>query len=698
MDDQDESGLFAISVDPSDYGTAANTQWLSVHNFRPRKRKGRNTNEQPHSGRSTTSEVSTDNTRSSKDRSPVLVPLTGSVETVVSNGPLSRPVNFSYKDPETRKRKRSSPSITTFGVHGSATAVPSNGVQHFGDWSRIKSGNPAFYERLRGNTQSSLRPSTTLVTQESLVAATVPIRHRPAISNSEVLLPGHLNPGRRPLMPVSPPIPQQISSFLQHADALPTGLDEDLQENEVLTWTNPETKETYRMNAQTGVVLPHTARQATSSLKSASRTPAALNNMFPTSGRSLRLQRNTSTPGSEIGNQWLPGFLDKWANPIFQNQTETPIPRACFDGPGTHSMEVLKGRRHYCTQSDIGKAFQDASLPTASRISRRALKRAELIAQVDRKFILVKVAAKPCDGAEEDTELTTQMLVLVDQHAADERCRIESLLAELCQPATPVESACRSGMGLTSLIKTHPLERSITFLVSARELDLFRIHAAFFAKWGILYDLTSSSPQPPRNGPDVTQSEHRLVVRSLPPSIAERCKIDPKHLIELLRTEVWQRADWALRQRTTQLITTGSDNRTYGVTDTDNDTVDDKGEDTSNSGTGTNSWLHRLADCPLGLIDLLNSRACRSAIMFNDVLSVADCRALLQRLARCAFPFQCAHGRPSLVPLLELGVAAGDSTAAGVDAEKEGGFVGAWKRWRRKAEGGGGGEGGGKVT
>lgn len=41
--------------------------------------------------------------------------------------------------------------------------------------------------------------------------------------------------------------------------------------------------------------------------------------------------------------------------------------------------------------------------------------------------------------------------------------------------------------------------------------------------------------------------------------------------------------------------------------------------------------------------------------MFGDSLSVEDCRALLDRLGKCAFPFQCAHGRPSMVPLLELG-------------------------------------------
>jgi DNA mismatch repair protein MLH3 len=40
--------------------------------------------------------------------------------------------------------------------------------------------------------------------------------------------------------------------------------------------------------------------------------------------------------------------------------------------------------------------------------------------------------------------------------------------------------------------------------------------------------------------------------------------------------------------------------------------------------------------------------------MFNDELSIEQCKTLLSRLAECAFPFQCAHGRPSMIPLLDL--------------------------------------------
>jgi DNA mismatch repair protein MLH3 len=42
-------------------------------------------------------------------------------------------------------------------------------------------------------------------------------------------------------------------------------------------------------------------------------------------------------------------------------------------------------------------------------------------------------------------------------------------------------------------------------------------------------------------------------------------------------------------------------------------------------------------------------------VMFNDVLSLRECEELMAGLARCAFPFMCAHGRVSMVPIGTLG-------------------------------------------
>jgi len=71
--------------------------------------------------------------------------------------------------------------------------------------------------------------------------------------------------------------------------------------------------------------------------------------------------------------------------------------------------------------------------------------------------------------------------------------------------------------------------------------------------------------------------------------------------------------------------------------------------------------------------------------MFNDELSVDDCKALVRNLACCVFPFMCAHGRPSMVPLVDLGGL--DEVAGGLGGregtKKEVGFVDAWRKWKK---------------
>ena len=52
--------------------------------------------------------------------------------------------------------------------------------------------------------------------------------------------------------------------------------------------------------------------------------------------------------------------------------------------------------------------------------------------------------------------------------------------------------------------------------------------------------------------------------------------------------------------------------------------------------------------------------------MFNDSLTGEESQLLLRKLSKCAFPFQCAHGRPSMVPLVRVGGAAGEGDRFGV--------------------------------
>ncbi|KAF3830999.1 hypothetical protein GH733_002237 [Mirounga leonina] len=56
---------------------------------------------------------------------------------------------------------------------------------------------------------------------------------------------------------------------------------------------------------------------------------------------------------------------------------------------------------------------------------------------------------------------------------------------------------------------------------------------------------------------------------------------------------------------------------------------------------------------PLTVQKVLASQACHGAIKFNDGLSPEESRRLIEGLSRCQLPFQCAHGRPSMLPLAD---------------------------------------------
>jgi len=57
---------------------------------------------------------------------------------------------------------------------------------------------------------------------------------------------------------------------------------------------------------------------------------------------------------------------------------------------------------------------------------------------------------------------------------------------------------------------------------------------------------------------------------------------------------------------------------------------------------------------PATIHQLLCSQACRGAIMFGQPVSSHTAHSLVQAIALCKAPFQCAHGRPSLAPVTTL--------------------------------------------
>lgn len=60
-------------------------------------------------------------------------------------------------------------------------------------------------------------------------------------------------------------------------------------------------------------------------------------------------------------------------------------------------------------------------------------------------------------------------------------------------------------------------------------------------------------------------------------------------------------------------------------------------------------WTHAVKDLPQFVTDCINTRACRSAVMFGTPLSLTRMEQMLKSLGKCRNPFRCAHGRPSVV-------------------------------------------------
>ncbi|RDW60652.1 hypothetical protein BP6252_12035 [Coleophoma cylindrospora] len=485
----------------------------------------------------------------------------------------------------------------------------------FDAWSRVKVGAlSSKFMRIPNVLQAQGRGKIESTTVENKDEVTIPLNGQseqplqPLVSKAGKLV-------RRPFDDVSLPIERELEDI-----PLPDVRSEGNPQQETALWINPITRVTSRVDSKTGRVLPLSEG----------------NDEGPPKRLTARLSPHLTGQPLSDENGWIRDLLNRWDNPIFK-PAEQAVPHVCQEG--TYAQSNPHGQNHQCSYTNAEDIFLNPPAGNHGRISKDSLRKANVIAQVDKKFILVKLELA---GPENVHPSTDCMLVLVDQHAADERIHIERLLAELC--ATP-------GLGSASGISTVDLEKPLSFDISRREIRLFAEYVQHFTNWGIIYEL------PPISAATSQPKAEKLIVRGLPPGIVERCKLDPKVLISLLRSEAWA--------------------------------IFEKGTNGSNipppisisCGSSKLAWLHRLQSCPQGILDLLNSRACRSSIMFNDELSLDQCRVLIQKLADCAFPFQCAHGRPSMVPLVSLG-----NVDSACPVESKSTFGPAFNRWRSQLE------------
>ncbi|KAI4172239.1 MAG: hypothetical protein LQ343_003674 [Gyalolechia ehrenbergii] len=654
--------------------TAMTTGFLGDHHFRPRASRKRR---RPTSGSNTRgSTVGRELSQATRE-----TPDTALMSTSQSENARSR----------SKLRSRSGDVAFTQDLLGSTVRIPVTLAgqdryidEVFRNWSRIKTGttrgaNLGFLtdSDQRKKSEKGQEPSIDMNREDPLTRGgsglSIPTalaqlsNHKPsAMDNSDV---GQGN---------------QISS-LAAKDIVPASNTED-----TIPWTNPITKDTVWINTRTGLAVSCLQRP---------RTTATENNPLVDGGSpsikdslpSHRLARCTSAPTLPNAGSWVSNFLKEWENPVFAPAKEQDIPQVSFEGIGLDNSSLTPGKRNMWSHLNLENAYSDASSALSAKLSKASLAQAKVISQVDKKFILALMQPShpnPTGQIEQSTATDDQqILVLIDQHAADERIRVENLLADLCTKPSPETISNMSAIPHKPAIATALLPKPLVFQIKPQEHRLFITQAEHFANWGILYDLSPHvHPKPPRpSSAGMTQPIYKISVKALPPVIAERCRQEPKLLIDLLRKDIWKReedgcgsstpattAPLLQRQRAPHLNASGFH-------------PDEDGDD-----DGKRDWLKRISTCPRGILDMLNSRSCRSAIMFNDELSKGECETLVGRLAGCRFPFQCAHGRPSLVPLVGLGGRNGRARGGGGAAVADG-------DGRRGEEAGrGGGRGGGE--
>ncbi|ERF76124.1 hypothetical protein EPUS_01457 [Endocarpon pusillum Z07020] len=545
----------------------------------------------------------------------------------------------------------------------------------FCSWSRIKSGNPHAVEGLlSGLPRSALSVFLPRNSSEPNRCSKVPTSCAKKDLQHDNLIVEHLDEDIQLLLrdltespdtetgnhrgvmderPLSAPQPMTAED---HKNSFTLeGHDSD---DGIIVWKNLVSGECIRINSRTGLSLPTLPFCSTKESQASASAQTAGNGLQK---RGILRQRGIDSHEFDVGekpwsepNNWLSSVIAGWQNPVFR-LGERPIPSTIIENEKLASVQAGKcchSKYRHCTDSD--------AVGCDNRLSKAGLAGARVLGQVDMKFILAIIRASRSEKVSEAcSDIDNNALVLIDQHAADERCRVEELYADIS-----------TGTG-----KMAVLTKPIIFEVTARDSQLFCREQTYFETWGISYEVGNGDNCKGKNTQAVRPASARphskkiqadkshkwpasavtpatsagiparrvatnpglqVTVHALPEPIAERCRLDPKLLINILRSEAWARTDnhtrpYELRPATPISVTQADDKEISPL-----------------------PWLTRISSCPRRIIDLLNSRACRSAIMFNDKLTQPECEELVKRLAQCAFPFQCAHGRPSMVVLGKL--------------------------------------------
>ncbi|XP_042548567.1 DNA mismatch repair protein Mlh3 isoform X4 [Dipodomys spectabilis] len=293
----------------------------------------------------------------------------------------------------------------------------------------------------------------------------------------------------------------------------------------------------------------------------------------PREERTVLKQNIRDAVGDAVGSGSLKSLFSEWDNPIFARYPEVAV-------------DVSSGQAE-------SLAVKIHNILYPYRFTKEMIHSMQVLQQVDNKFIACLMSTKTEENGREGGNL----LILVDQHAAHERIRLEQLITDSYEKQQP-QGSCRKKL-LSSII-IPPLE----VMVTEEQRRILWCYHKNLEDLGLEFIF-----------PDTSDS--LVLVGKVPLCFVER---EANELRRGRSTVTKSIVEAFIREQVELLQTTG------GIQGT----------------------------LPLTVQKVLASQACHGAIKFNDALSLEESFRLIEALSSCQLPFQCAHGRPSMLPLADL--------------------------------------------
>ncbi|KIO30923.1 hypothetical protein M407DRAFT_20045 [Tulasnella calospora MUT 4182] len=390
----------------------------------------------------------------------------------------------------------------------------------------------------------------------------------------------------------------------------------DQPDQRSVAWRDPNTGEVFILDSRTGNTIP-------ASIDNSTGTESTSEGQCATSYVDRRWLKRRSPAELGLSSSlpslgWIQSALDACQSSVFQ------APETTIRAIDTRSLEEQQDSPWPSFPSSQVLRGNKAPDGIKHRFARSDLQGAKVVCQVDKKFIACVVHSG------EESPGSGSTLILIDQHAADERIRVEHFFKELaCQFLDGFRSDRRTS---TDGVERSPLPEPTFVLLSKDEIQRLQLDQKllnYISRSGFEittpeFDTAPNSHTQPTSVPDAGQT----TVTAVPKLLYSRLS-KPAELNSVLKAFISMPSD--------HLADFGQDDEFLSTKD-----------------QLSGGWLNAVKAWPPEFINLVNSKACRGAIMFNDSLSVLQCETLISQLAEAIFPYQCAHGRPSVIPLAAL--------------------------------------------